>query len=332
MGTQISWLLPAALVALGGARLADVARRRAPISCGPAPIVWGGWLLVTGLVLSFASGIIHPYYTVALAPAIAALVGHRRGHRCGGRRRGSVQLASSQPVPCGRSSCSAARSWHPELRWVVLLAAAAAITAGADAGASCALAGDCACCRAARRADRVRRADRGDRAHRRHSVRRARPAAGCGLGGGGAVGGGGRGFGAPGGTVNQGPGATRPASAAGHGGRPAEPGGQRRRVGGLGGASTVSTALTEALQANASHYEWVAATTGDNEAASLELATGDVGDVARRLQRHRPGDHAGRRSSSSSRPARSTTTSRTRTGSSVRRARSPRRPTRSSSG
>ena len=37
--------------------------------------MWGGWLLVTGLVLSFASGIIHPYYTVALAPAIAALVG-----------------------------------------------------------------------------------------------------------------------------------------------------------------------------------------------------------------------------------------------------------------
>ena len=32
-----------------------------------------GWLLVTGGVLSFASGIIHPYYTVALAPAIAAV-------------------------------------------------------------------------------------------------------------------------------------------------------------------------------------------------------------------------------------------------------------------
>ena len=32
--------------------------------------------------------------------------------------------------------------------------------------------------------------------------------------------------------------------------------------------------MTQALQANASQYEWVAATTGDNEAASLELATG----------------------------------------------------------
>jgi 4-amino-4-deoxy-L-arabinose transferase-like glycosyltransferase len=49
--------------------------------------VWGGWLLVTGLVYSLMSGIIHSYYAVALAPAIGALVGpgvvelwQRRGH------------------------------------------------------------------------------------------------------------------------------------------------------------------------------------------------------------------------------------------------------------
>ncbi|MCU1658400.1 MAG: hypothetical protein JWO57_3056, partial [Pseudonocardiales bacterium] len=41
-------------------------------------------------------------------------------------------------------------------------------------------------------------------------------------------------------------------------------------------ASTVSTALTTALTANAGNYRWVAATTGDNEAASLELATGSA--------------------------------------------------------
>jgi hypothetical protein len=45
-------------------------------------------------------------------------------------------------------------------------------------------------------------------------------------------------------------------------------------LGGLGGASTVSSALTKALTTGASRYQWVAATTGDNEAASLELATG----------------------------------------------------------
>ena len=37
--------------------------------------LWGGWLLVTGLVFSFMQGIYHAYYEVALAPAIAALVG-----------------------------------------------------------------------------------------------------------------------------------------------------------------------------------------------------------------------------------------------------------------
>ena len=40
-----------------------------------AALLWGGWLIVTGLVFSYMSGIIHPYYTVALAPAIGALAG-----------------------------------------------------------------------------------------------------------------------------------------------------------------------------------------------------------------------------------------------------------------
>ena len=38
-------------------------------------ILWGGWLLVTGIVFSFMQGTIHPYYTIALAPAVAALIG-----------------------------------------------------------------------------------------------------------------------------------------------------------------------------------------------------------------------------------------------------------------
>ena len=38
-------------------------------------VVWGSWLLVTGLVFSYMSGIFHEYYTIALAPAIGALVG-----------------------------------------------------------------------------------------------------------------------------------------------------------------------------------------------------------------------------------------------------------------
>jgi 4-amino-4-deoxy-L-arabinose transferase-like glycosyltransferase len=73
MGAQASWLLPAAGVAL----LAGLwTRRRAPRTdrTRAALILWGGWLLVTAAIFSFGQGVIHTYYTVALAPAIAALV------------------------------------------------------------------------------------------------------------------------------------------------------------------------------------------------------------------------------------------------------------------
>ena len=73
-GGQVAWLIPAALIALAvmlwvSWRAARTDRTRA------AALLWGGWLLVAGLVLSFMSGISHTYYTVALTPAIGALVG-----------------------------------------------------------------------------------------------------------------------------------------------------------------------------------------------------------------------------------------------------------------
>ena len=72
-GGMITWLIPAALL-LG--TMAMIIRRRAPRTDGvrAALMIWGGWLLVTGLVFSFMAGTYHDYYTVALAPAIAALV------------------------------------------------------------------------------------------------------------------------------------------------------------------------------------------------------------------------------------------------------------------
>ena len=55
---------------------AVLAGLRAPLSPRhQTAVLWGGWLLVTDLVFSFMSGIFHAYYTVALAPAIAAVVG-----------------------------------------------------------------------------------------------------------------------------------------------------------------------------------------------------------------------------------------------------------------
>src|SRR6185312_8277033 len=74
IGGQVAWLLPAALVLLVGGL---VAVGRVPRTDGrrAALLTWGTWLVVTGLTFSLMAGIFHPYYTVALAPAIAALVG-----------------------------------------------------------------------------------------------------------------------------------------------------------------------------------------------------------------------------------------------------------------
>ena len=71
---QISWLLPLAVVALAAGLWLT---RRAPRidQARAGYLLWGGWLLVQFVVLSFAKGQWHAYYTVAMAPAIAALVG-----------------------------------------------------------------------------------------------------------------------------------------------------------------------------------------------------------------------------------------------------------------
>jgi 4-amino-4-deoxy-L-arabinose transferase-like glycosyltransferase len=74
MGLEIAWLLPAAVICLGAG---FIITRRAPRTdlTRAALILWSAWLAVTAAVFSFASGILHPYYTVALAPAIGASVG-----------------------------------------------------------------------------------------------------------------------------------------------------------------------------------------------------------------------------------------------------------------
>ena len=73
-GGGISWLIPFALIGLvSGLVLRSRAARTDRARAGY--LVWGLWLAVHAVVFSFMSGIIHSYYAVALAPAIAALVG-----------------------------------------------------------------------------------------------------------------------------------------------------------------------------------------------------------------------------------------------------------------
>ena len=64
------WLLPAALVGLvAGWVLTRGRPRRDPLRAGL--VLWGGWLLGCGVVLSSLRGISHSYYAVQLAPAVA---------------------------------------------------------------------------------------------------------------------------------------------------------------------------------------------------------------------------------------------------------------------
>lgn len=73
VGGQIAWLLPAALILLAaGLWLTRKAARTD--SARAAFVAWGGALLMTAAVFSFMAGIFHQYYTVALAPYVAALV------------------------------------------------------------------------------------------------------------------------------------------------------------------------------------------------------------------------------------------------------------------
>jgi 4-amino-4-deoxy-L-arabinose transferase-like glycosyltransferase len=70
-GGQIGWLLP---FALGGALLALWSWRHDPVRRAFA-VLFLGWVLLFGGIFSYAEGIYHSYYTAAMAPGIAALVG-----------------------------------------------------------------------------------------------------------------------------------------------------------------------------------------------------------------------------------------------------------------
>ncbi|MFF9058409.1 ArnT family glycosyltransferase [Streptomyces sp. NPDC014882] len=102
LGGQISWLIPFAGIALAcGLVLCGRAPRTDPTRAALA--MWGGWTVLHYLTFALAEGTMHPYYTTALAPGIAAL--------CGG---GGLMLL---------------RAFRAEKRWVWVLPLALAVTA-----------------------------------------------------------------------------------------------------------------------------------------------------------------------------------------------------------
>src|SRR5260370_34894269 len=55
--------------------MVELIRRRAPVTdlVRGAAILFGCWLVVDGLVLSFMHGTIHAYYCLSIAPPVAAM-------------------------------------------------------------------------------------------------------------------------------------------------------------------------------------------------------------------------------------------------------------------
>src|SRR3954447_24236587 len=125
LGGQAAWLLPAALAALVVGLLCT-ARRPRTDSLRAGIAVWGGWLVVTGLVFSFMQGTFHSYYTVALAPAIAGLVGIGAGllweRRNSPVARGLLAAGTFLTAVWSFTLLARSADFLPWLRWAVLVA------------------------------------------------------------------------------------------------------------------------------------------------------------------------------------------------------------------
>ena len=256
MGTEISWLLPAALVALVTVLAVTWTAPRTD-RARAAMVLWGGWLLVTGLTFSYMSGTIHPYYTVALAPAIAALVG------IGGRVlwlyraklwARAVLATMVLATAVWGSELLGRTSWLPALRWASLvlggllaltllvparkmrgLAMVALVAAILSAGAGT----------AAYATATASVAHNG-------SIPSSGPSGQSGMGGG---------PGGAGGMPSGAPNSTGTTSST-----------STTRAGGMGGNSSSSTELVALLKASTS--KWSAAISGATSAAELELSSG----------------------------------------------------------
>ncbi|WP_433610018.1 glycosyltransferase family 39 protein [Prescottella agglutinans] len=272
-GGQIAWLLPAALIlAVAGIVLCGRAVRTDPRRA--SFVVWGSWLVVTGLVFSFMAGIFHAYYTVALAPAVAALVGAgavilwRRREQLGVRIVAAATVAVTALTAwmlLGRSS-----DFVPWLRWAVVVVgalAAVAILASAAVRRRGAVALIAAVLFTGLAGPTAYAADTIATPHT-GSIPSAGPRVDDEMGPGGFRGPGGmRGAGAP---PNGMPPPT-PDRRGGFGAMVAGPGGDAG--GGLLSASTPGDKLTALLRARADDFTWVAAAIGSNSAAGYQLAT-----------------------------------------------------------
>jgi hypothetical protein len=280
-GLEISWLLPAAVVLLA-AGIWVTWRGPRTDSARASLIIFGGWLLSTGVTFAYMQGTIHPYYTVALAPAIGALVGIGSvlvwRHRFVATRTAYGVLALTIVVTggLGFELLRTDSEFHPSVRYLALAAAIAAVLLLAVAAAwsrtgrrVIAAAGVLTAIAVAvpTTAWAVATAATPHTGAIPTAVSGSGSAgfgSGSGAGGFGAPGGGGGapggGFGAPGG-----------GGGFGGGGRAGGAGGTGGAGGGASGGASSSSALAKALETTSTR--WAAAVEGSNSAASLELAS-----------------------------------------------------------
>ena len=266
IGGQIAWLLPASIVLLClGLWFRRSAGRRDRLLSGL--VVWGAWLVVTVLTFSFMAGIFHAYYTVALAPAIAALVAiggtivWRNRHSMVASLGAAFVLAMTASLSFVLLQRSA--GFAPWLKYAIIIVGAAAallivvhrflprraVMAVAAATLITMLAGP-----AAYAVDTATTAHTG-------SIPTAGPSTGTTQGGQGGRGGQGAG---PGNTQGQGGGATTGTTAPGTA--------QQGNAGGLLNGSESTAAITSMLTADADRFTWAAAAVGANSAAGYQLA------------------------------------------------------------
>jgi 4-amino-4-deoxy-L-arabinose transferase-like glycosyltransferase len=277
MGNEISWLLPVALFVLAFGAYVIVRQYVRPdgksrLDRGEKAglLMWGGWLVVTGLIFSYMSGTIHPYYTVALAPAIGALVGLGAAFawRLRDRFDGRIAMAAMIGLAVAWSIVLLSRNdfgptWTRwaigviaavcaigivvggTLRWEKIVATTAIVGALVGFGASAAFGIATAATE-----------------HTGSIPTAVSTSQASGVGGpGGGTGG------APGGSAGAGKRGTPPSGAGGQASAQ-----QRPTGGGMGMGGETSSQLTALLTSTTT--TWAAATNGSQSASSLEIASG----------------------------------------------------------
>ncbi|MFE9766702.1 glycosyltransferase family 39 protein [Streptomyces sp. NPDC005808] len=308
IGSQISWLLPAALILFVAGLVLTRKAKRTDLTRSSF-LAWGGALLITMLIFSYMAGIFHQYYTIALAPYIAALVGMGATALWAERTKiwASLTLAASVTATAawGYVLLNRTPDYLPWLKWLVLvggLVGALGLIFVAKLGRQLALAAAALSFVAAIAGPTAYTLSTVNTGHT-GSIVTAGPAGasrgGFGGGGGGGAAGGGGGMrgglagGAPGqnqqgGTTGQPPtggtgggfpggGANGNTQQNGQGGRAAG-GGMGGGGGGAAGllnGATVTDEAKDLLQKNADDYTWAAAAIGAQNSANYQLATGD---------------------------------------------------------